>query len=37
MIAVPIAKVGSAVHSIATAKPEMMFVAGPVTDAAAIG
>ena len=36
MIAVPIANVGSAVHSSATANPAMMFVAGPVTDAAAI-
>jgi len=29
-------KAGSAVHSIATAKPEMMLVAGPVTEAAAM-
>ena len=36
MIAAPIVNVGSAVHSRATAKPAMMFVAGPVTDARAI-
>ena len=36
MIAAEIAKVGSAVHSRATANPAMMFVAGPVTEAAAI-
>ena len=36
MIATPMVNVGSAVHSSATAKPAMMFVAGPVTDAAAI-
>jgi len=35
-IATPMTNAGSAVHSIATAKPEMMFVAGPVTEAAAI-
>ena len=35
-MATPITKAGGAVHSMATAKPEMMFVAGPVTEAAAI-
>src|SRR5690349_6345654 len=36
MMAAEIVKVGRAVHSSATANPAMMFVAGPVTEAAAI-
>ncbi len=36
MIATEMVNVGSAVHSRATANPAMIFVAGPVTEAAAI-
>jgi hypothetical protein len=36
MMAAEMVNVGNAVHSRATAKPAMMLVAGPVTDAAAI-